>query len=275
MNLLIADDELLIRNGLLSLDWKGIGITDVYAAGNGDEAKDLILSMPVDIAILDIRMPGMTGLELAGMIKKYSLDTAVILLTGFSEFEYARQAIQSDVYEYLLKPFRPREILDCVEQVKRKLEEKRYQAQIIREHEEISGSFDIQTQIRNHFSKAAGITAEIISDMAESFGEPVSLGDFADKYHFSSNYISKKVKQETGYSFMEILLAVRLTNAAQYLLEGERINQACLQAGFNDQRYFSQVFKRVFDLSPSDFKKQDHDDSELRFYSVLEKLSVR
>lgn len=275
MNLLIADDELLIRNGLLSLDWKCIGITDVYAAGNGDEAKDLLLSMPVDIAILDIRMPGMTGLELAGMIKKYSLDTAVILLTGYSEFEYARQAIQSDVYEYLLKPFRPREILESVEQVMRKLEEKRYQVRIMREHEEVPGTFDIQSQVRNHFSKASGITAEIISDMADAFGETISLGDFADKYHFSSNYISKKVKQETGYSFMEILLAIRLTNAAQYLLDGERINQACQKAGFNDQRYFSQVFKRAFDCSPADFKKQENDDAKLRFYSVLEQLSVR
>ena len=68
MNMLIADDELLIRNGLLSLDWKSIGIEEVYSAGNGEEARDLLLSAPVDIVIFDIRMPGMTGLELAAMI---------------------------------------------------------------------------------------------------------------------------------------------------------------------------------------------------------------
>lgn len=104
MTLLIADDELLIRSGLLSLDWKSIGITEVYSVSNGTEARELLLSTDVDIVIFDIRMPGMTGLELAAMIKEHSMDTAVVLLTGFSEFEYARQALQSNVYEYLLKP---------------------------------------------------------------------------------------------------------------------------------------------------------------------------
>lgn len=273
MNMLIADDELLIRNGLLSLDWKSIGIEEVYSAGNGEEARDLLLSAPVDIVIFDIRMPGMTGLELAAMIKQYSIDTAVILLTGFSEFEYARQAIQSSVYEYLLKPFHPREILETVEKVKKQLEQKRYQARILREHEEMLGKTDVLSQVRNHFPKLSGLMEEIISDMAEQFAEPISQRDFAEKYHFSSNYISKKVKQETGYSFIDILIAIRLTNAVQFLTDGDKVNEACLKAGFNDQRYFSQVFKRVFACSPSDFKKQEHVESQLRFHYILEQLS--
>ena len=58
MNLLIADDEAVIRRGLLSLDWKSIGITDVYSVANGVEAKELLLSTSIDLVIFDIRMPG-------------------------------------------------------------------------------------------------------------------------------------------------------------------------------------------------------------------------
>lgn len=81
MTLLIADDELLIRSGLLSLDWKSIGITEVYSVSNGTEARELLLSTDVDIVIFDIRMPGMTGLELAAMIKEHSMDTAVVCIS--------------------------------------------------------------------------------------------------------------------------------------------------------------------------------------------------
>ena len=61
MNLLIADDEAVIRRGLLSLDWKSIGITDVYSVANGVEAKELLLSTSIDLVIFDIRMPGFSG----------------------------------------------------------------------------------------------------------------------------------------------------------------------------------------------------------------------
>ena len=83
MNLLIADDEVVIRRGLLSLDWKSIGITDVYSVANGVEAKELLLSTSIDLVIFDIRMPGFSGLELAQMVKERSMDVAVVVLSDF------------------------------------------------------------------------------------------------------------------------------------------------------------------------------------------------
>ena len=210
MTLLIADDELLIRSGLLSLDWKSIGITEVYSVSNGTEARELLLSTDVDIVIFDIRMPGMTGLELAAMIKEHSMDTAVVLLTGFSEFEYARQALQSNVYEYLLKPFSPRDILSTVADVKERLEQKRYQVKVIRKYEDTKGAYDTVSQVKNHFSKVSRIVSDVLMDMAKEFDQPLSLSGFSERYHFSSNYISKKIKQETGYSFFSFIGSFRL-----------------------------------------------------------------
>jgi len=73
MNLLIADDEELIRRGMLSLDWKSIGIDEVYSAANGYEAENLLNTEKLDIVIFDIRMPGFTGLDLSRMIKEKSM----------------------------------------------------------------------------------------------------------------------------------------------------------------------------------------------------------
>lgn len=275
MKLLIADDEALIRKGLVSLDWASIGMEEVFSVSNGDEARDLLMTVPVDIVIFDIRMPGMTGLELAELIKKNSMDIAVVLLTGFSEFDYARRAITSGVYEYLLKPVKPRELLETIENVKIRLERERYQRKLVREYEEMEGTFDTVTQVRNQFSGVSQSVLTILTEMAKEFAFPISLGQLSEKYHFTNSYISKKIKKETGYSFLEILNAIRLMNAAMFLLEGEKVNQACEKAGFNDQRYFSQVFRKGFGCSPSEYKKQSHEAKELRLKNVLENVAQR
>ncbi len=270
MRMLIADDEAVIRRGLVSLDWKSIGIEEVFSVRNGDEAKKLLLAVPIDIVILDIQMPEMSGLELAEMIKEHSMDTAVVLLTGYSEFDYAVKAIKSGVIEYLLKPVNPRELLHTIADVKLKLEQKRYQRQIVREHEREEGTFDTVLQVRNQFSKVSDVILDILTDIAGGYREPLSLGELAEKYHFSSSYLSKRIRQETSYPYIDILNAARLMNAAALLQEGEKVNMACEKAGFNDQRYFSQLFRRCFGCSPSEYRKQEHTPAELRFHIVLE-----
>ena len=74
---------------------------------------------------------------------------------------------------------------------------------------------------------------------------------------------------------MDILMSIRLMNAARFLLDGDKISQACEKSGFNDQRYFSQVFRRVFGCSPSEFKKAEHANRELHFHIILESMGKR
>lgn len=135
MNLLVADDEMAIRRGMLSLPWTSIGIEEVYEAENGLQAKDILRQKRVDIIISDIKMPGLTGLELAEYVKEYDLDTAVILLTGFSDFSYAQKAIRNEVFDYMLKPLRPKDILETVSGVVKRLEQRRYQKNVVRRYE--------------------------------------------------------------------------------------------------------------------------------------------
>ncbi|MCD8189772.1 MAG: response regulator [Clostridiales bacterium] len=115
MTVLIADDERLIWRGLQSLDWASIGVTDVYTIQNGVEAQELLLSTPIDLVIVDVKMPGMSELELAAMVKERSLDTAVVILAGYPEFEYARDTMRTGVYEYLLQPLAENSIMHGLE----------------------------------------------------------------------------------------------------------------------------------------------------------------
>ncbi len=249
MNLLIADDELIIREGLKSLNWASIGVTRVFAVQNGLEAKECLEKYDIDIAILDIQMPGQTGLELAKFIHQEELNTAVVFLTGYAEFDYARKAIKYGVSEYIVKPFRPREITGVVHEIikKRNTESS---AQRKDQNETVS----IAQQVRKYYSATDESCQKIIEEILENYRMEITLDEIAEKYHFSPSYLSRKIKQEAKNSFMEILKAVRLTYAVENILNGMKISDAGYEAGFQDQRYFSQVFKGVFEFSPSELK---------------------
>lgn len=105
INLIIADDDIKVRRGLVQLiDWESMGVKVVFVAKNGKEVAETLKNVSVDVVISDIRMPVMDGLELARYIKENSLDVSVILLSGYAEFEYAQEALNQGVRQYILKP---------------------------------------------------------------------------------------------------------------------------------------------------------------------------
>jgi YesN/AraC family two-component response regulator len=271
MKLLIADDEKVIRQGLQSLNWQQVGIDEIRIAENGLSAKEILQNEAVDILISDIRMPGMSGIELAEFVRQYSLDTAVIILTGHSDFEYARDAMRNDVYDFMLKPLRPKDILATVANVLVKLEQKRYKEKIVREYDKDTRQYDTKQQLLNCFGKVSAQMVEMLTDIADHYADDISLNELSEKYFFSAAYLSKLFKKETGYHFKDILTGIRLMNAAEMLSEKEdKINVIAENVGFNNQRYFSQVFKKVFDCSPSEFNESV--DGAYKIQDVLDKL---
>ena len=139
MNLLIADDEAVIRRGLLSLDWKSIGITDVYSVANGVEAKELLLSTSIDMVILisECRFQW-TGTGANGERTVYGCGRCTFV--WISEFEYARSAMRYGVYEYLLKPVSPNELMETMHNVMHRLEQKRFEQKLLSQKDEFGES---------------------------------------------------------------------------------------------------------------------------------------
>lgn len=123
VSMMIADDELMIRQGLLTLPWKEYGIEVIGAASNGEEALHLAKAAKPQILLTDIRMPGMDGLALVEAIKGEVPDLKAILLTGYQDFAYAHSAIQLGAMGYVLKPSDPDEIINIVLKAKKQIEE--------------------------------------------------------------------------------------------------------------------------------------------------------
>ncbi|WP_020617684.1 response regulator transcription factor [Paenibacillus daejeonensis] len=116
--LLFVDDEPVILKSMVANDWGAIGIEQVYQATTGLEAVELIESLAIDIVVTDIRMPGMDGLQLCKYVQEHHPLTKCILLSGYGEFEYAKQAIVYGTANYLLKPVSDEELMAEVARVK-------------------------------------------------------------------------------------------------------------------------------------------------------------
>ena len=105
MKVLLVDDDIFVIRGLNSmLHWEAFHGELAGTAANGEEAMEYMAATPPDVIISDIKMPRMDGLKLAELIHAQSPATRMILLSGYEEFEYARQALKYDVADYILKP---------------------------------------------------------------------------------------------------------------------------------------------------------------------------
>ncbi|WP_211746044.1 response regulator [Paenibacillus sp. Marseille-Q4541] len=139
--LLIVEDELLIRTGLKHyFPWQELNVTDIYEAENGADGLKLALEVRPDLIISDIRMPEMNGLEMIEQLRPLLPDTFYLILTGYHDFDYAKQAIQlGNIQDYLLKPLEYEESMKSVQSVleliKTKKEER--ERQIFLEEEQI------------------------------------------------------------------------------------------------------------------------------------------
>ncbi len=132
MNLLIVDDEPDVIDGILSgVDLKEMGYTGIFTARSGEEAVEIMLNVSVDVLITDIEMSDMNGLSLLEWARTHNHDVVTIFCTAYSDFNYAKKALELQAFDYYLKPIRYQELSEklaaAAAEVKRLTEEKKHQ----------------------------------------------------------------------------------------------------------------------------------------------------
>lgn len=112
---LIVDDEKMIRMGIKKvIPWNTIGIEEVFTAASGKEALEILEKEKIDIMITDINMTEMTGLELMERIRELTQNIRIIVLTGYDNFDYARQCLRLQVADFFLKPIDEQVLTDTI-----------------------------------------------------------------------------------------------------------------------------------------------------------------
>lgn len=118
-NLVLIDDEEIIRNGLPNIvNWNELGFEVIAVLKDGREGLDFVAENHVDVILADIQMPEMTGLELAEILYNKFSEIKIVLLTGYSYFNYAQKAVNLNISNYILKPSKPPEIKNIFSDLK-------------------------------------------------------------------------------------------------------------------------------------------------------------
>ncbi|WP_195415717.1 response regulator [Enterocloster citroniae] len=126
IKIFLVEDEVVMRNGIKNnIPWEKEGLLFAGEASDGELAYPLIKKVQPDILITDIRMPFMDGLELSELVKKEFPKIKIIILSGYNEFDYAKQAIHIGVTDYLLKPITASKLLEAVKKVAEVIERER------------------------------------------------------------------------------------------------------------------------------------------------------
>ncbi|MCM2535110.1 response regulator [Neobacillus pocheonensis] len=196
MKVLITDDEIQIRKGLrLKVDWEEEGFQIVGEASNGQEAIDLLQSMDVDVLITDVRMPIMDGIELAKRCHKQFPTVRVIVLSGYSDFEYVRGSMKEGVKDYLLKPVAPDELIDILRIIRKDVEsERRKQVESARLHQLVRTHLqEVQEQYLLHLVKEEWLEPIMVTERLRQ----LQIEDLA-KENIRVQFVTVEIRADAG-----------------------------------------------------------------------------
>lgn len=177
--LIVDDHEHLVESLIQSVPWQDLNVTEVHKAFNGYDALDMMQTNPIDIVITDIRMPGINGIELIKQINAKWKRTRCILLTGYAEFDYAREAIQYNATDYLLKPVQEEELIEAIHRLTGKIQKEweqigSYQQALQTLRENLP---NLQEMLLNELLQGKRMSADKLQERLHSYSIPFELHD--------------------------------------------------------------------------------------------------
>lgn len=239
--IVVADDEAVIRDGLIHLfPWENLGFTVAADFSNGLEIMEYLKSHDdVHVVLTDIRMPVMDGIEVAEAMK--SRNIKVIFFSSYEDFAYARSAIKHNVFDYLLKPVKYQELVECFERLKKVLDREYGPKEIPRE-----AVLEIK---QNPIPKVLAYIEEHISDC--------SLEEASRTVYLSPKYLSVLFKENQGISFSDYVQNKKMKRACE-LLKDPAIRQYQIASliGYENPKNFSRAFKSYYGITPQEYRKQ-------------------
>jgi len=259
----IIDDEPLIVEGLSkTMQWAKWGCQVAGTAYDGQAGMELIREKEPDIVITDISMPKLDGLKMIAGLKSEFPDMQLIILTGYREFEYARQAIELGVSRFLVKPSRMSELEEAMETVTGRLERKgMFMTAPAPEYAQRDDKLPVGAEEAEEENSEANsfIVKNALEYIRENSREKLRLADVANQVYVSQWHLSKLLNKHTGKTFSEILNGARMDRSKELLKDPSlRICDVAELVGFQDLAHFSRVFKKMEGMSAGEYRNSYH-----------------
>ena len=203
------------------------------------KALPFIMSKKPELIITDIRMPGMSGLELIQKVRSHHLNCEFIIVSGYNDFAYAKEAIAYGVTGYCLKPLDPDETGSGLERARTALNRR---SALPQANAYIDDTFE-----------------NILNYMSTHFPEKLTLKSLAAVFTMNPNYCCTLFTKYLGKTFSQHLTELRITEAQSLLKSTNHSLETIAQmVGYNDYFYFSKVFKKHCSYSPKEYRRQFH-----------------
>ncbi len=258
MKVIVIDDEPVHVRGIMKyVNWSKFGFEKVVGAYSSKEAFKMLQKEIFDLVITDINMPEINGLELIQKINVLGRHPDIMIVSGYNEFTYAQEAIRLGVCAYILKPLKPEEIEDNIMLLAEKKkrwgkEESGFEVfkEIKREDGVIIGE-DIIKQIHPSIQK-------ILLYIAKNYSSEITVQEIADEFQINESYLSVLFKKEVGTNLSSYLQRYRLFRAMELIKNSDlRINEIAYRVGYQNPCYFTELFKKIYNKTPTEIRKAE------------------
>lgn len=234
--LVIVDDEKNIAEGIANLfPWNEIGF-EVTCFQEARAALRHISEHGTDVLMSDIEMPDMDGMQLCEQVLAVNPEIKIIFISSYQNYEYFRCAIRNGVVDYLLKPLKGTDLINCFKKIKEELDKKyavteekpeTYYEQIIR---------SVKEYIKENYKEA-------------------SLEEAAVLVNLSPGYLSKLFKEKCGRGFAEYLMKTRMEKACELLGDIHyKSYDIAYYIGYDNPKNFSRAFKAYYGMTPKEYR---------------------
>ena len=261
IRLLIADDEKLEREALAEMVARRFEHEVVLElAENGRKAADTAVLWGVDLILMDIEMPGMSGLDAARAVLAQRPGCRVIFVTAYSLFQYAHEAVHLGACDYLLKPVDPDELEASIRRAMRQVEAERKleelaTAKALPEPQD-AGAAPAE-DAADEDSPAAMVMAQVRRYLEDNYMFDLSLDSVGEILHISPAYLSAQFKKYQKMNFLDCLTELRINAAKKLLADPLRSTaEVASMVGYDDSSYFARAFKKRTGMTPTQYRRQ-------------------
>ena len=235
--ILIVDDEKFIRNGISAILSNSFGDTIVVElAKNGKEALEILKKDEFHLVITDINMPFINGIDLIKEFRTFNKRAEIIVISGYDEFEYARQCMKYGVKNYLLKPVNDVELID-----------------LIKENMEIE---EINVVEDPHQVKLDHIYIEKAKTYIENnYFKDINMAVVSNYVSLNYSYFSSVFNKIVGMNFSDYLNFVRVQKSKILLKNIDyKIHEISDMVGYKNSKHFTKNFKKFEKITPIEFR---------------------
>ena len=253
MRVLVIEDEdkawQLIVRLLRQVD---PGVQVVGEADNGNEGRELILKQLPDLAFVDIKMPGLSGLDMIRSLQPKKLQVNYVIISGYGEFHYAQEAIELGIKGYILKPVSYGDIERALNKAYTNLggysvpEEVKQTVKVAAVDELLTDIDTKKSMVRN-----------AVNYVRQNISVRCRLSDAAENLRVSPEYLSRIFHDEMKITFMSFVKKVKIEHACVLLQKTDlKVYEIAAATGYDNDKYFCNIFREVMGVSPKKYREQ-------------------